>query len=133
MNIFERASRKNLTLVSNRGNISFNDLWKMPLTARDGFSLDEVAKQANRDLKTYAEESFVETTNSEAKALAELRLEIVKHVIAARLAEKEAAATRAERADKRARLLEALAEKEGAELASMSKEDILKELNALDA
>lgn len=54
-------------------------------------------------------------------------------MIAAKIAENEARKASAEKAEKRRMLLDALAAKEDAELGSKSKEDILKELAALDA
>lgn len=62
-----------------------------------------------------------------------LKLDILKHVIAAKIAENEARKVSAEKAEKRRKLLDALAAKEDAELGAKTKEDILKELAALDA
>lgn len=131
MNIFERASRANLTLSTARGELPFSELWKLPLSSRDGFNLDEVAKTASRNLKALAEESFVATNRSPATSTAELRLEIVKYVIESKLSDKSAAETRAKNAEQQQRITEALRAKETEELANMSKADLLKALEDL--
>lgn len=131
MNIFERASRKNLMFETARGLVVTNALWDMPLTGE--FSLDVTAKRINRKLKSADEESFVETVVDPDKADNELRLEIVKHVIASKLADqdraKKAAATKA----RRQRLLAALDKSEDAAIDNLSPEEIRAELAELEA
>lgn len=133
MSIFEIASRKKLRFESARGELTTEQLWDLPLQAKNQFDLDNVAKTANANLKAVTEDSFVATNSNPAKADCELRLEIVKHVIAVRLAENKAAAERTAKAEKRQKLLAALAAKEEQAITGMSKEDIEKELAALDA
>lgn len=136
MNIFETATRRKLRFRSAVGALSTEQLWDLPLLVKNPGSaacLNSVAKDVSRDLKEVTEESFVEVRPNPAKAELELKLEIVKHVIAARIEEQEKAKASAERAEKRRKLLDALSSKEEQELSSKSKEDILKELAALDA
>ena len=63
----------------------------MPLRSRDGFDLDTIAKGANRICKEVSEESFVATRTNPEQTLAEIRLDLVKHVIAVKLGEEEKA------------------------------------------
>lgn len=138
MDIFEQASRQKLRFPSTKGELTTEQLWDLPLlvtgNARGtGFDLDTIARGINADLKAITEDSFVVTRPDPRKAVLTLKLDILKHVIAAKIDENEARKASAEKAEKRRKLLDALAAKEDAELGSKSKEDILKELAALDA
>jgi hypothetical protein len=131
MNIFERASIEKLRFPSCKGLLATEQLWDLPLSSKTGFDLDTVAKTVNAELKNAAEESFVATTHNPAKALLELQLEVVKHIIAARLAANEQARLRSARAEERAKLTDILADKQDAALRSLTTEEIhvrLKEL-----
>lgn len=133
MDIFERASRDKLRFPSNVGGLSTEQLWDLPLTAKNPatLNLDTLARGAHRDLKELEEGSFVEVKPDPRKAVAQLRLDVLKHVIAAKLEDKAAAEKAAETAERKRRLLEALSQKEQGELVSMSREDIEKEIAKL--
>lgn len=131
MNIFEQASKKKLRFVSNRGELTTEQLWDMPLQSKSGFDLDTLAKEVNRGIKASAEESFVTTKASPATTTLELQLEVLKHIIAVKIEAAASAAKRAENDVRRAKLIEALENKQNSELNNMSTEDILKELEKL--
>lgn len=133
MNIFEQASKLKLRFQSNRGDLSTEDLWDLPLTSKQGFDLDTVAKTVNSTLKTVTEESFVKVTNNPAQAICELRLEIVKHVIAVKLAANEEARLKAAKAAEREKLLGALADHQDAALKALTPEQIQARLKELDS
>lgn len=135
MDIFEKASRKKLRFPSSVGDLTTEQLWDLPLvsTAKGKATLDAIARNVNANLKSVTEESFVDVRPNPLKADYELQLDILKHVIAVKIAEAEAAKSRAEKAAKRSKILEALAAKEDAELGAKSKDDLLKELADLDA
>ena len=134
MNIFETASRKSCRFPSPRGELTTEQLWTLPLLdARTGFDLDTVARTVNAGLKAVTEESFVNVRPDPRKDGFEIQLEIVKHIIDVKQAEAAAKLATAEKVAKRAKLLEALASKEEQEMAGMSKEDILKQLDDLAA
>ena len=131
MNIFEQATRQALRFSSNRGELSTEQLWDLPLTSRQGFDLDSVAKEVNQRLKSVTEESFVvKTTNPEKDSL-ELKLEVLKHIIAAKQSEADARRNAAERAAERQKLYDILAEKQDSALKDLSVEDIQKRLAEL--
>lgn len=132
MNIFEQASRKKLRFASNKGDLTTEQLWDLPLTSRTGFDLDTVARTVNTDLKATAEESFVATTSNTARQLNELKLEVVKFVIADKIAAQEAAKSAANRRAERDRLLEILNQKQDQELLNMSADEIKRRLAELD-
>lgn len=134
MNIFERAARAKLRYPSSVGALTTEQLFDLPLTAKgDRVDLDKVAREVYHELKSLEEGSFVDIKPDPRKTDLELRLEIVKHVIAAKLEAKAAAEKALEKAERKRKLLGALASKEESELAGMSKEDIEKEIAQLDA
>ncbi|QGH74673.1 hypothetical protein KNU84_gp031 [Bacteriophage DSS3_VP1] len=132
MNIFERAIRAKLRFNSRVGELTTEQLWDLPLTARgNGVSLDGLAKAVNKELKASEEESFVETP-SKADSEMQLRLDILKHVIADKLARKEAAAKKAEKAAQKDTLLRLLEKKQQEALEGLSAEEIQAKLAELD-
>lgn len=137
-NIFEKAARKKVRFPTVRGELTVEQLWDVPLTAAPAptrdvkFDLDTIARTINSDLKSVSEESFVNTKVDPRKEVYELQLEIVKHIIAVKIAEHEAAKKKAQNAEKRRAIVEAIAARESTDLASKSKDDLLKELAALE-
>lgn len=131
MNIFEQASKKKIRFSSNRGDLTAEQLWDMPLQSKSGFDLDTIAKEVNRGIKESSEESFVTTKSSSATTTLELQLEVLKHIIAVKIEAAAVAAKRTENEARRAKLIEALENKQNSELNNMSSEDILKELEKL--
>lgn len=138
MNIFERAARLKLRFDSIRGQLTTEDLWDLPLIAssratRDvKLDLDTVARSISSTLRGMDQDSFVELKPDPRKVILELQLEIVKHIITSKVADQQAAESRAARAEQRRILTEALAQKETAEVGAMSKEDILAKLSELN-
>lgn len=131
MNIFERAARGAYRYSSVRGKLTTEQLFDLPLLSDDDFNLNEVAIAISRDLKAITTESFVETQTPQTSHI-EAKLDIVKHVIAAKQAAQVAAQNRALKADKRRKLLDALAAAEDRELGAKSRDEILAELESLD-
>lgn len=132
MNIFEKATRMAVRFTSTKGNLTVEDLWSLPLTARSGqLDLDTVAKEVNRQLKDVTEESFVATVSNPQKSGLELKLELVKHIIAVKLEEENARKESAAKAVRKNQILEILAKKQDAKMAEMSEADLLKELASL--
>lgn len=124
MNIFERAARKKLRFDTVRGYTTTEQLFDLPLTSNDGFNLDEVAKLVAREIRDADDESFVAVAVDPQKRDNELRLEIIKYVIAAKKTAAEAAQTRAARQERRHKLEEALARKQDAALAEMTEDEL---------
>lgn len=116
--MFERAARIKLRFQSSKGVLSTEDLFDLSLT-----SLDSLAKSVNRQLKAEAEESFIEKKSSSSSVL-ELQLEILKHVIAEKLAVQEANAKRAETVAKNEQIKEILLKKKNQQLENMSVEEL---------
>lgn len=133
MNIFEQATRYAFRFESARGELMTEQMWDLPLQSKNGFDLDNIAKAINAKLKAAEEESFVSTKRNDVTAQLEVKLEIVKHIIAVRLAESAARQNAAARSAERARLVEALAHKQEEQLKTLSVEEIQARMAALDA
>lgn len=131
MSVFEKAIRQKLRFVTMRGLLTTEDLWDLPLTSKNNFDLNNVAQQANAEVKASGEESFV-GESTPASATAVLKLEVVKSVIATKIAERDAEAARKDKRQKRERLLELLANKEDAALQELTPDQIREQLAALD-
>jgi len=132
MNIFEQATRQKLRFESIRGALSTDDLWDLPLTSKNGFDLDSVARATNAQLKAAGEESFVASVPNPAKARLELQMEVIKHIIAVRMQENENAKNLAARRAEREKLLRVLEEKNDERMKGMSVEEILSRVAELD-
>ena len=128
--LFKKAAKLKLRFPTNRGQVSVEDLFDMPLTSSSGFSLDDLAKSLNKLLKESSEESFVVEKSPGDEAL-ELSFEIVKEVIKDKLEEREAAQRYAENKAKKQKILEILEEKEDSALKRKSKADLEKMLEEL--
>lgn len=134
MNIFERASRNKLRFASTVGELTTENLWDLPLTAKgDRPNLDSLARGVHSELADLDEISFVSLKPDPRKADLELRLDILKHIIEAKLAAKAAAEKAAENAERKRKLLAALDAKKEAELVGMTTEQIEAEIAKLDA
>jgi len=128
--MFEKATRAKLRFETSKGALSVEDLWDLPLSARDGFDLDSVAKAASKKLKETQEESFVKpatVSNTEH----ELKLEIVKFIISVKLKEKTEREEAATKSETKKKLMEVLARKQDAALESLSAEEIEAKINSL--
>lgn len=130
-NIYKYAAQNSLRFPSIRGDLTAEDLFDLPLTSKNGFCLDEVAKAIHRQLKDNSEESFVEPKTASNTVL-EVSLEIVKDVIATKQAANATALAKVKKAEERKRLLDAVAAKKDQALTSASLEELEAQLAALE-
>jgi hypothetical protein len=136
MNIFETATRKKFRFDSAKGELTAEQLWDLPLVATSTSGavkadLDSVARSINTELRSVTEESFVAIKAGTKQDTLEAKLEVVKHIIAVKLKEREDAKNASELAVRKNKLIEALASKEDEEMSKMSKDDIIKQLQQL--
>jgi len=108
--MFEKATRMKLRFATPLGRLSIEDVWELPLLGGDA-CLDDIARALHRELKDNSEESFVIQTTKPNEEL-ELKFELVKHVIAVRLQEQEAAENAAKAREKKQQILAIIADKE---------------------
>ena len=125
MNIFQKASKLKLRFKTQWGNLAVEDLWDLPLQA-----LDNVAKALNKAVKENKEESFIAPQDTVNKAL-ELQLNIVKDIIAARLADIEANQKAAKNKAKKEKIMRIIAAKDEKALEASSMADLRNMLNEL--
>jgi hypothetical protein len=128
INIFELASRQNLEFPTVRGNVTVNQLWGIPLTAKNGFSLDDIYRTAKRELDALTEDSLVQTSRNPVKAVLELQIAIIKHIAGVRQEEAAAAVSAAEKKQRLEKLTDALSRKQDAALEDMSEEELRKQI-----
>jgi hypothetical protein len=130
--IFAYATRNKLRFQSVKGELTTEQLWDVPLRARDDFNLNAVAKAANKAWKDITEESFVETARTPEHDRRETALEIVKCVIDAKLAEEEDAKKRADNKVRKEKLLAILVEKQDGKLSNLSEKELQRQIAELD-
>lgn len=133
MNIFERATRAKLRFATVKGMVMTEDLFDMPLTSRNNFNLDKVARDIAKSLREQGEESFVDTTPNTLTFELNLKLDIVKHVIASKQADVKAAETRAARDSERRKLEGLLADKQDQALKDLTEEELKARIASLNA
>lgn len=131
-NMFELAFREKVRFPTVRGEITLEQVWDLPLQSKTGFDLDSLAKEINSNLKACAEESFVSTKTSPLTTRLQLQLDLVKHVIATKIAENEKTRAAQDRKAERDRLTEILAKKQDAALEELTPEEIQKRIKELD-
>lgn len=133
---FEQATRQKLRFASVKGQLSVEDLWALPLTTSQPAvkpSLDEIAKQLNRELKEAEHEvSFVApTTSTAAQKQNQLRFAIVKHIITTLIAERDAANRERDRAEQKQKIMAIMARKKDQAMEDMSEAELAAALAAL--
>ncbi len=124
MNIFEQASILKLRFPSSKGELTTEQLWELPLQSKSQFDLDNVAKAVNGQLRAVTEESFVSTATNPAKDTLQTKLEIVKHIIAAKITENTALRNAAARKAEREKLVGILADKQDEQLKALTPDAI---------
>ena len=124
-NIFEFASRHRLRF-SYKGSIATEDLWNLSLT-----ELDSIFKTLNKQFKTSQEESLLETKTEENKVL-EVKIAIVKYIVAAKQKEAEEKLQAEERKKRKQKIMEVMEARNVKKLEEMSDEELAKELASLE-
>lgn len=134
VNIFEEASKQKLRFSTDKGELTTEQLWDLPLqsTKTHQLDLDTVAKAINNGIRRQDEDSFVQRRTNPVKAQLVLKLEILKAIIARKQADEAAARAKAVTATRRAQLLDALENQKQKTLEGMDEAAIRAELAALD-
>lgn len=124
-NIFEYATR-NKVRFSFRGLISVEDLWDLSLT-----NLDSIYKELNKQSKQSEEESLLNIKTQEDELL-NVQIEIVKHIVSVKLAEKEAREKASAKKAQKQKIMSIIAAKQDEALQNSSIDDLQKMLDELD-
>ena len=77
--MFEKAARLKLRFSTDRGQLSVEDLWDLPLSG-NGLNLDKITMALSRQLKEESTESFV-LKASRSTDMLQLRFDLAKHII----------------------------------------------------
>ena len=123
-NVFEKASRAKLRFATARGNLSVEQLWDLPLDKGE-VNLYNLAQ----DLLTQVADKPAEKLSFFSKAVAvdetaELKFEIVKHIVTVRVAEAEAQQTEAIKRTQRQELDALIAAKKAEAKQGLSLEEL---------
>lgn len=118
-NIFEQASREKIRFsLTGKGTFNVEDLWDLKLE-----DLDRLYVIINKQIKESEEESFLKKKTAANKALS-LSFEVVKRIMTVKMEEAEAKKVRAEKAQKKAQILEVLERAEMKTLEGKSVEEL---------
>ena len=123
MSNFKKAVQQKLRFETAIGLVTVEDLFNLKLTGNRGLNLDTVAKTINKQLKESEEESFVSKPTT-ANAELQLKLDIVKEIIADKLQEKKTAEEATANKAKRDKLLALKSKKQDESLESLTEEEI---------
>lgn len=118
--MFEKVVRMKLRYPSRRGALSTEDLWDLSLQ-----DLNEIAKTLNAQKKANEEEDFLEE-KSDLDKTAELKFNVVLHVLNTKKEEKKAREDAAANRAKKQKYMEILERKKDADLETMSTEELEK-------
>lgn len=124
MNIFEQATKKQLRFKTTKGIMTTEDLWTMDLPFLDTLARGLYKEQQDKNV------SFIGDTSAEDKVL-NLMFDIVKHIIDAKIEEREKAKEEQQNLARRARILEILADKREEGMRNKTEEELLEELKSL--
>lgn len=122
MNVFEYATRRKVRFPF-KGQISTEDLWDLSLE-----NLDSIYKTLKAQMKAEQGESLLRKASPNDELL-EAQIEVVTHIVNAKLAEREARQKDRERRERNARIKEIIAQKQDADLQNKSVEELEKMLD----
>lgn len=129
-NLIEKAVRTKLRFNSTKGLLTTEQLFDLPFTSKSGFDLQSVATTCDVDLKACGDTDFVGTGTTKS-AEAQLRLDVVKHVIAILQKERSDANKTKATKEQKQKLLTLLEQSKDAELAKKSPEELQAMIDAL--
>lgn len=116
-NMFETAVRRKYRFPLN-GQLTVEDLWDISLE-----SLDKIFKTLNAQRKQIAEDSLLSVKTKEDEDLLN-KIEIIKHIVSARIAEKEARDAAKARKEQKQKIMAIIDEKKDKALHDMTTEQL---------
>lgn len=123
--MFEIATRSKYRFPF-KGLVNVEDLWDLSVE-----NLDGIYKTLNSQLKQANEESLLKTRSANDKEI-DTKIEIVKHIVAVKMAEQEGRLKAKEKREQKQKIMEVLRNKQDASLQSKSEEDLQKMLDELE-
>lgn len=128
--MFEKATRQKLRFQTDKGLLSVEDLWDLPLTSLRGTNLDDIARGLHSQLKNSNDVSFVVKERKSNESV-QLAFDIVKHIIDVKLVERDAAQLAASAKEKKQQIMQLIANKEQSALAEMPLDELRKMVEAM--
>ena len=130
--LFVKATREQWRFETNRGLLTTEQLWELPLSSKSNFDLDNVARTLSKKIKDLGEDaSFVTEKVDSGKNTLSDQLELVKSIILVKKTEHAAIVLKSQQADRKARIMEVLSSRNEDALKSKSTEELLAELENL--
>lgn len=117
--MFDQATRLKLRFESNKGLLSVEQLWDLPLT-----TLNELAKNLNRQIKEVGDDEDFISEKSSVDSQVQLRFDIAKHIIGVKLKERNETQTAQDRKAHNQTILALIEQKQQQELAGKSVEEL---------
>ena len=135
MNIFQQAAKIGLTFSSPNGPLTVSQLYGLPLTSRTkAISLDSVSADLLKSMEAEPRLSLVASSRRSAEGAAnDLRVEILKAIIADKQAEEVAAVNAEVRRTEEELLVNAIQERRHADLKNLSVAELEARLEAMRA
>ena len=124
-NIFEYAVENKLRFTY-KGSVSVEDLYDLNTS-----ELDSIYKTLKREAKKADEESLLETKSKEDMVLS-IKIEIIKHIVAKKLAQIEARNKAIRNKEQKDKILAVIAQKQNESLHGKSVEELTQMLADLD-
>ena len=125
INMFEIAARRKYRFQFN-GSLTVEDIWDL-----NPESLDKIFKSLNAQRKHTMEESLLASKSKEDEDLM-IKIEIVKHIVSTKLAEREAREAGKARKEQKQKLMALIEEKQNENLKSMPLEQLEAMLKSME-
>ena len=122
MDIFKEASKVQLRVQTNKGNLSVEQLWDLKVA-----DLDELAVQLEEEHTTSGKKSFISKKVGKDKT-AELRFKVVLDILTTKVEEEQAAQQKLEDKEWNEKILQKIANKEEEKLDDLSVAQLKKQL-----
>lgn len=122
-------AQNKIRFASPRGPLTVEDLFDLPLTGP--FSLDTISTTVLAEQDAQPRKSLV-TIAAKTNKIADAKVEVLTEIIEFKQAQLEAKEKSVLNKQRKAKLMDQLADIEKGEISKMSKEDVLKELANLD-
>ena len=110
-----------------KGLISTEDLFDLDMS-----SLDIIYQKLSKELREISGDSLLDNERADEIAWVQLKLDVVKHVFDIKKAEAEALRQKIANAEEKQRIMHIINEKENAELANLSIDELKAKLNDLE-
>lgn len=127
VNIFEQATRKRIRFTTTLGQLNVEDVWQLPLISNKGVNLDNLAMQLQEECAEKCRTSFVQKAETKDED-AQLRFDIVLHIINVKLDEQEEAQKAADRRAHQQRIMALIERKELEQFDQKSLDELREEL-----